>query len=118
MHKYTRQGRVLIGVRRCGSGHRIEVHDTGPGLHGVAFRQALVRNQRLERDLLVAEGSGLGLAVAKEIADANDWALTSCAGRRGGASIRLDLSGASTGLPSSNDVEAIQVRAYIASAST
>ena len=36
--KYTRKGRVLIALRRQGSGHRIEVHDTGPGLAGRGFR--------------------------------------------------------------------------------
>lgn len=91
--KYTRDGRVLIGLRRHGSGHRIEIHDTGPGLSGAAFEQALLRNQRLERDLAAAEGSGLGLAVAKETVDANDWRLTSCAGRKAGASIRIDIAG-------------------------
>jgi signal transduction histidine kinase len=87
--KYTREGRVLIALRRSGPGHRIEVHDNGPGLSGGAFEQALIRNQRLERDRSAAEGSGLGLAVAREIAEANNWQLTSCAGRRTGASIRI-----------------------------
>jgi signal transduction histidine kinase len=89
--KYTRQGRVVIGLRRDGSGHRIEVHDTGPGLSGEAFEQALVRNQRLERDLDAADGSGLGLSVVKEIADAQNWRLSACTGRRTGATIRIEL---------------------------
>jgi signal transduction histidine kinase len=59
--------------------------------------QALLRNQRLERDLASAEGSGLGLAVASEIADANGWAITACAGRKTGASIRVDLPARSDG---------------------
>lgn len=89
--KYTRQGRVVIALRRDGTGRRVEVHDTGPGLNGEAFQQALVRNRRLERDLGAADGSGLGLAVVKEIADAQGWRLNSCAGRRTGASIRVEL---------------------------
>lgn len=97
--KYTRQGRVLIALRRSGSGYRIEVHDTGPGLSGVAFEQALLRNQRLERDLSAAEGSGLGLAVAREIAEANNWGITSCAGRWTGASIRVEIAGRVAGSP-------------------
>jgi two-component system, sensor histidine kinase LadS len=107
--KYTREGRILIGLRRSGSGHRIEVHDTGPGLSGAAFEQALVRNQRLERDRSAAEGSGLGLAVVKEIAEANDWAITSCVGRRTGASIRVELPG--PGLSTAGDREATEDRA-------
>lgn len=87
--KYTRQGRVLIGLRRHGAGHRIEVHDTGPGLAGATFEQALKRNERLDRDLDAADGSGLGLSLVKEIVEANDWRITACGGRRTGASIRV-----------------------------
>lgn len=89
--KYTSEGRVLIGLRRSGLGHRVEVHDTGPGLRGADFEQALLRNQRLERDLSAADGSGLGLAVAGEVAQANNWRITSCARRTTGASISLEL---------------------------
>jgi signal transduction histidine kinase len=114
--KYTREGRIVIGLRRHGSGHRVEVHDTGPGLSGAAFEQALVRNQRLERDLSAADGSGLGLAVAKEIVEANGWRLTSCDGRRTGASIRLDLAGKPNG--KANGVQAGQDRHPTASAAS
>lgn len=89
--KYTREGRVVIALRRDGAGHRLEVHDTGPGLSGTNFEQALARNARLDRDRWVAEGSGLGLSVVKEIADANNWQIASCPDRRTGASIRLSL---------------------------
>ena len=89
--KYTRDGRILIALRRSGPGHRIEVHDTGPGLQGAAFDQALIRNERLDRDRTMAEGSGLGLAVAKQIAEANGWEITSCTRRRTGASILIDV---------------------------
>ncbi len=96
--KYTRRGRVVVALRRSGTGYRVEVHDTGPGLAGAAFEQALLRSSRLDRDVSVAEGSGLGLAVVKEIAEANGWTLTSCADRRTGASIRVDLPGSHAGL--------------------
>lgn len=89
--KYTTQGRILVALRPEGQGHRIEIHDTGPGLSGAAFERALLRNERLERDRSSAEGDGLGLAVVKEIAEANGWRLDSCAGRQTGASIRLYL---------------------------
>ena len=65
------------------------MHDTGPGLGGADFEHALMRNQRLDRDLGAAEGSGLGLSVVKEIAEANDWRISACNGRRTGASIRV-----------------------------
>lgn len=89
--KYTRAGRIVIAHRRDGRGHRVEVHDTGPGLKGAEFDRALLRNERLDRDRDAAPGSGLGLAVVKEIADANGWRITSCAARQTGASIRVHL---------------------------
>jgi signal transduction histidine kinase len=89
--KYTGKGRVLIALRPEGRGHRVEIHDTGPGLSGAAFERALLRNERLERDRETAAGSGLGLSVVKEIADANGWRLGACADRRTGATIRVHL---------------------------
>ncbi len=101
--KYTGQGRIVLALRRHGSGHSIEVHDSGPGLSGPLFAQALVRNQRLDRDLAAAEGTGLGLSVVKELADANNWRITSCEGRRTGTSIRIELSaGVSSGVQSAS----------------
>jgi len=89
--KYTPQGRVVIALRRHGPGFRVEIHDTGPGLNGAAFDQAVQRNQRLDRDRETAEGSGLGLSVVTETARANGWTLSACSGRRTGASLRLVL---------------------------
>ncbi|WP_187970413.1 sensor histidine kinase [Aquibium microcysteis] len=91
--KYTPEGRVVIGLRRHGPGHRVEIHDTGPGLSGTVFEDALNRGRRLERDRSTAEGSGLGLAVVRETAAAHGWRVTACDGRRTGASIRIELSG-------------------------
>ena len=93
--KYTPEGRIVVALRKHGPGHRVEVHDTGPGLSGAAFEQALMRNRRLERDRMAADGSGLGLSVVKEITEANSWRLGSCVGRRTGASILIELPGAS-----------------------
>jgi signal transduction histidine kinase len=89
--KYTPAGRVLIGLHRHGAGWRIEVHDTGPGLSGTAFEAALLRNNRLERDRHAAEGSGLGLSVASEVAAANGWKITASEARRTGATIRIEV---------------------------
>lgn len=89
--KYTGEGRIVVALRPAGRGHRIEIHDTGPGLAGAEFERALQRNERLDRDRSRAEGSGLGLAVVQQIVDANGWRLESCAARRTGASIRVHL---------------------------
>lgn len=89
--KYTQDGQVLIALRREGRGLRIEIHDTGPGLSGPAFEEALQRNQRLDRDRHAASGSGLGLSVVTDIAQAQGWRLSACAKRQTGASIRLHI---------------------------
>ena len=89
--KYTRQGRVIVGLRPFGEGRRIEVHDTGPGLQGAEFENALVRGFRLERDREQEEGTGKGLAIVKEIADAQGWRVFACDHRRTGSSICVIL---------------------------
>jgi signal transduction histidine kinase len=109
--KYTPEGRVLIGLRRRGAGWRIDVHDTGPGLSGAAFVAALQRHHRLDRDRSSAEGSGLGLSVASEVAAAQDWRLGASQSRQTGATITVDIpglepaplrSGSDAGLPLEN----------------
>jgi hypothetical protein len=67
------------------------------GDEGHGDQQALRRNARLDRDRVAAAGSGLGLAVVKEIADANGWRITSRAARQTGASIRVHLPGDTAG---------------------
>jgi signal transduction histidine kinase len=89
--KYTRKGRVLITLRRTGTGWRVEVHDTGPGLDKSQFAQALERNARLDRDRPEAEGSGLGLTIVQDIVAAQGWTMTPCNRRRTGASILLEI---------------------------
>lgn len=63
--KYTKAGRVLVGVRRRAAGPEIRVCDTGPGMHPDeigAYRQ----EGRKGAD---SEGHGLGLAVCFGLAE-------------------------------------------------
>lgn len=92
--KYTARGRVLIALRKSGTGWRLEIHDTGPGLDASEFAQALERNARLDRDRPEAEGSGLGLAIVLDVVNAQGWTMTSCNRRRTGASILLEIPAA------------------------
>jgi hypothetical protein len=63
--RYTRKGRVLVGVRPLPQALRIEVHDTGPGI-AEADRALIFREfQRLEAPASAAEGMGLGLAIVE-----------------------------------------------------
>ncbi len=67
--RYTRQGRVLLGVRRAGDGLRIEVWDTGPGIVPAQQRVIFEEFRRLQAEDAVGErGLGLGLAISERIA--------------------------------------------------
>ncbi len=67
--RYTRQGRILIGVRRRGSSISIEVWDTGWGIpddQTLAIFEDFHQIHNEERDR--SKGLGLGLAIAKRLA--------------------------------------------------
>ncbi len=64
--RYTRRGRILLGVRRAGGALRIEIHDTGPGIP--AADQALIFEEFRRGEGVVGQGLGLGLAIADRIA--------------------------------------------------
>ncbi|WP_449466105.1 hybrid sensor histidine kinase/response regulator [Stenotrophomonas humi] len=64
--RYTTRGGVLLGVRREGSGVRIEVHDTGPGIAKSEQRRIFEEFRRGEDTS--GQGLGLGLAIADRIA--------------------------------------------------
>lgn len=67
--RYTRQGRVLLGVRRAGGSLRIEVWDTGPGIPPEQQRAIFEEFRRLHAQDVVGErGLGLGLAISERIA--------------------------------------------------
>ncbi len=66
--KYTRSGRVLVGVRRRGDSVVLQVSDTGPGIppakHGLIFKEF----HRLEETAATVKGLGLGLSIVERIA--------------------------------------------------
>jgi two-component system OmpR family sensor kinase len=83
--KYTeRDGRVLISLRPAPTGAELTIQDSGPGIPLEERERVFDRFYR-RRNTTVA-GNGLGLAIAKEIAD------------RHGASIILESSEALGGL--------------------
>lgn len=68
--RYTEQGRVLLGVRRCAKGEvRILVFDTGLGVPSEKAKQIFQEYQRLEyAQQRVQGGVGLGLAISERMA--------------------------------------------------
>jgi len=64
--RYTRSGRIVLGVRRVDAALRIEVHDTGPGIPEEA-RAMIFEEFRRGQDA-PGQGLGLGLSIADRIA--------------------------------------------------
>lgn len=65
--KYTVKGRVLVGVRRKGSGYQIAVHDTGLGIPATQLRIVFREFERLDRDKHNEPGLGLGLSIVDRL---------------------------------------------------
>ena len=66
--KYTKKGKVLLGCRRNAGGVRIEVWDTGIGIHQEEFRAIFeeyhqIGNTARERN----QGLGLGLSIVQRL---------------------------------------------------
>ena len=89
--KYTDQGRILLGCRRKGDKLRIEVHDTGPGMTQEDFVRASARSVRLDCNNPTADGHGLGLSIARSLAEEHGFALKIAPGRTGGTGLRLTV---------------------------
>ncbi len=66
--KYTRSGKILVGVRRDGDNARLEVYDTGIGIEETELGSVFAEFNRLDRGARVASGLGLGLSIVDRIA--------------------------------------------------
>ena len=66
--KYTRNGRVLVGVRRRGELLELQVWDTGIGIGENELNTVFREFTRLEEGAREAQGLGLGLSIVDRIA--------------------------------------------------
>lgn len=67
--RYTRSGRVVLGLRHSGDHVRIEVWDTGPGISAEHLERIFDEFHRVEGNSPWGEhGLGLGLAICERIA--------------------------------------------------
>ena len=66
--KYTRGGRVLIGVRHAGDHVQVQVVDTGIGIPSAKFQTVFKEFARLDEGARTATGLGLGLSIVDRIA--------------------------------------------------
>ena len=70
--RYTRWGRILLGCRRCGTGLRIEIWDTGAGIPADKFDEIFEEFRQLDTAGGHDRGIGLGLAIVKRAAKTLD----------------------------------------------
>ncbi|BCH27244.1 histidine kinase [Mesorhizobium sp. L-8-10] len=66
--KYTRSGRILVGVRRRGELAEIQVFDTGIGIPADKLNIVFREFMRLDEGAREAQGLGLGLSIVDRIA--------------------------------------------------
>jgi Na+/proline symporter/signal transduction histidine kinase len=66
--KYTRSGRIVVGVRRRGELAEIQVLDTGIGIASDKLNTVFHEFKRLDDGMREAEGLGLGLSIVDRIA--------------------------------------------------
>ncbi|MBX3566529.1 MAG: hybrid sensor histidine kinase/response regulator [Rhizobiaceae bacterium] len=97
--KYTRRGRVLIGVRRRGGLAEIQVFDTGIGIPvdqlNAVFREFI----RLDAGMREAQGLGLGLSIVDRIARVLHLEIQIDSGRGNGTRFSVILPVAAAGEP-------------------
>ena len=66
--KYTRAGKIIVGVRRRGDLAEIQVLDSGIGIEADKLNSVFQEFRRLDDGIREAEGLGLGLSIVDRIA--------------------------------------------------
>lgn len=91
--RYTpASGQIVLRVEPVGTGVEIHVQDSGPGLPPEALEQVFERFYRLDRSRARHDGgAGLGLAIARRLAEAHGGQLTAANAPQGGAIFTLRL---------------------------
>ena len=91
--KFTpRGGRVTVRVSREGEAVVFEISDTGPGIPA-AERDTIFDRYKQGARGRAAGGAGLGLAIARGIAEAHHGTIAVATGDAGGAAFRMVLPG-------------------------
>lgn len=89
--KYTREGRVLVGVRRRGDHAVIHILDTGIGIPSTKFRTVFREFARLEEGARAASGLGLGLSIVDRISRVLKHPVEIASSPGGGTQFRVEL---------------------------
>ena len=89
--KYTRDGRVLVGVRRSGKKAMIQVMDTGIGIPSASQQTVFKEFTRLDEGARTAAGLGLGLSIVDRISRVLDHPVRLSSNPGGGTSFRVEI---------------------------
>jgi signal transduction histidine kinase len=91
--KYGPAGQeVSVTLEEADGRARLEVDDQGPGIPAAEWERVFDRYHRLERDRAsTVAGTGLGLAVVRELVARHGGHCAALPGRRGGARIVVEL---------------------------
>jgi PAS domain S-box-containing protein len=105
--KYNRPGgRVRLGCSADDARVRLRVEDTGPGIPPASVDQLFTPFGRLGAERTEVEGTGLGLALSRRLAEAMGGSLDLEATGPAGTVFRLELDGAASPLPAAGDAAA------------
>jgi signal transduction histidine kinase len=90
--KYTPdRGRIDISLQVNGAGARISVRDTGIGIPQSALADIFKRFYRVDKARGLAEGTGLGLAMAKWISETHGGVLSVDSVEHGGSTFQIEF---------------------------
>ncbi len=89
--KYTRDGRILVGVRRSGGKAFVQVVDTGIGIPTASQQTVFKEFTRLDEGARTADGLGLGLSIVDRIARVLDHPVHLSSQPGGGTSFRVEI---------------------------
>ena len=67
--KYTKEGEVMISVRRDDGQVEVEVSDTGIGIAAEDLQKVFEKFQRIEKPGIEVKGTGLGLSIVKALVE-------------------------------------------------
>jgi Na+/proline symporter/signal transduction histidine kinase/CheY-like chemotaxis protein len=96
--RYTKKGRVLLGVRAEGDRWRIEVWDTGPGLAEDKLSLAFQEFKRLESSS-GESGAGLGLSIVERLSRVLDAPVTARSWEGRGSMFAISVARISAAAP-------------------
>ncbi|MBO0664534.1 hybrid sensor histidine kinase/response regulator [Jiella sp. MQZ9-1] len=97
--KYTREGKIVVGVRRRGNGRiAIEVTDSGIGIPNDKLHAIYEEFVRLDEGSRAASGLGLGLSIVDRIARVLDHPISAHSRHGRGTSFRVELPLAAAGV--------------------